>query len=118
MTGVPFQVVLVDDQPPLDPAMKARLELAWSEWTSTCEPAPDESNPLKDIEQMIERVRAEKLARMERVKNVMISKVLYDLESCADDFIPTNIDGQPGWSLALIEDEHGYLAVDRRKQGE
>lgn len=35
---------------------------------------------------------------------------------CADDFKSTDIDGQKGWSLSLIEDEHGYLVVDRTKQ--
>jgi len=37
---------------------------------------------------------------------------------CADDFKSTNVDGQLGWSLSLIEDEHSHLDVDRRKQVE
>lgn len=32
----PFQVTLIDDAPPLDPDVKARLEKTWDQWTSTC----------------------------------------------------------------------------------
>ncbi|WP_027489244.1 hypothetical protein [Allorhizobium undicola] len=112
-----YQVTLIDDAPPLDPVVKARLEKAWDQWTSTCTTEEDENDTLDDINQVIETVRAEKLNRTERGRETFLwhqTMLQTEFDAVIEDIV--NKGAQPWRELEPTEDDYGMIVVDRGTQ--